>query len=299
MKIIVSGASGLIGAALVPALRGDGHEVLALSRSSQSSTGTLGLVWNPETGFIDRAGLEGCDAVVHLAGENIAGKRWTASFKQRLRDSRVKGTRLLADTLARLARPPAVLVCASATGIYGDRGDEVLTEDSATGQGFLAELGRDWEAAAEPARAAGLRVVHLRFGVVLSARGGALAKIMPLFKAGLGGPLGSGRQWWPWLALEDTVGIVRFTLAQPTLFGPVNAVAPGLLTQAEFAGTLGRALGRPARVPTPAWVLRLALGEMADAALLAGARVQPKCLLAAGFSFRRGELEPALRACLA
>jgi uncharacterized protein (TIGR01777 family) len=299
MKIIVSGASGLIGSALVPALREEGHEVVALCRAPQAFAGALGLVWNPETGFIDRAGFEGCDAVVHLAGENIAGARWTLAFKQRLRDSRVRGTQLLAETLARLKRPPAVLVCASATGIYGDRGDEVLTEDSPPGTGFLAGLGRDWEAAAEPARAAGLRVVHLRFGVVLSARGGALAKLLPVFRAGLGGPLGHGRQWWPWLALDDAVGVARFALARPALSGPVNAVAPGLVTQAEFARTLGRVLGRPAWLPTPAWALRLALGEMADAALLAGARVRPERLLAAGYPFRRGELGAALRAGLA
>jgi uncharacterized protein (TIGR01777 family) len=298
MKIVVSGASGLIGSALVPALRGDGHEVVALGRAPQASAGAPGLVWNPETGFIDRAGLDGCDAVVHLAGENIAGARWTAAFKQRLRDSRVRGTRLLAETLARLHRPPAVLVCASAVGIYGDRGDELLTEDSPAGAGFLADLGRAWEAAAEPARAAGLRVAHLRFGVVLTARGGALAKVLPVFKAGLGGPLGSGRQWWPWLALDDAVGIARFALARPDLRGPVNAVAPGLVTQAEFARALGGALGRPARVPTPAWALRLAVGEMADAALLASARVRPARLLAAGYAFQHGELDPALRACL-
>jgi hypothetical protein len=296
MKIVISGAGGLIGSALVPALAAAGHEVAALVR-----TGTVvasGIRWNPAGGEIDAGALEGCDAVVHLAGENIAARRWTPYFKARLWESRVGSTRLLAETLARLRRPPTVLVCASAVGIYGDRGDELLTEASAPGAGFLAELGCAWEAAADPARAAKLRVVHLRFGVVLAREGGALAKMLPVFRAGLGGPLGPGRQWWPWLALGDAVGIVRFALNEAGLAGPVNAVAPEQVTNAAFTAALARQIGRPAYLPVPRPALRLLVGELADAALLASARVQPACLEAAGYQWRHPGLAGALESCL-
>jgi uncharacterized protein (TIGR01777 family) len=297
MKIVVSGASGLIGSALVPALKAAGHEVFALARPGRESTEPT-IRWNPAAGEIDAAALEGCDAVVHLAGENIAAARWTPAFQARLRESRVGPTHLLAETLARLQRPPSALVCASAIGIYGDRGDERLTEDSAPGTGFLARLGCDWEAAADPARASGIRVVHLRFGVVLSPAGGALAKMLPVFKAGLGGRLGHGRQWWPWLSLADAVGIVQFALAQPDLRGPVNTVAPDLVTNAAFTQALACQLGRPARLPVPQMALRLMVGAMADEALLASARVEPLRLSATGYPYRHPELALALRFCL-
>jgi uncharacterized protein (TIGR01777 family) len=298
MRIIVSGATGLIGSALTAALQGQGHHVTALTRSRPTARAGSppAIQWNPSANLLEAAALEGAGAVVHLAGENIAAARWTPEFKARLRDSRIGPTRLLAHTLAGLRGPPPVLLCASAVGIYGNRGDEVLTEDSPPGTGFLAELGRDWEAAAEPARAAGLRVIHLRFGVVLSARGGALAKMLPLFRAGLAGPLGHGRQWWPWLSLADAVGILQFALAHLDLCGPVNAVAPQAVTNAEFTHTLGRVLHRPTRLPVPAWALRLAVGEMADAALLASARVEPVRLRAGGYPFVHPTLESALRA---
>ncbi|MFQ5915907.1 MAG: TIGR01777 family oxidoreductase, partial [Nitrospinota bacterium] len=235
------------------------------------------------------------DAAVHLSGENIGEGRWTAAKKAAIRDSRVKSTRLLAETLARLEQPPRVFVCASAVGYYGDRGEEVLREESPLGSGFLPDLSLEWESAAEPAVQKGIRVVHLRNGIVLSPKGGALAKMLPPFKLGLGGKLGSGRQYVSWISLDDMVGVIRHALERESLSGPVNAVAPNPVTNAEFTQTLGRVLSRPTVFQVPAFTLRLAFGEMADAALLASARVEPARLLASGYSFRHPELEGALR----
>lgn len=294
MQVLVSGASGLIGSALVPLLTTGGHEVVRLVRR-RPRRGEAAVEWDPERGVKDASRLEGLDAVVHLAGEGVAEGRWTVERKSRIRLSRVHGTRLLAEALAGLKRPPRVLVSASAIGVYGDRGDETLEERSSPGLGFLAEVGQDWEAAATPAAAAGVRVVLPRFGIVLSPRGGALARMLLPFRLGAGGRVGSGRQWMSWVALDDAVTAVLHALATPGLSGPVNVVAPEPVTNAEFARTLARVLGRPALAPVPAFAARLAFGEMADALLLASQRVAPARLLATGFEFRQPRLEPALR----
>ncbi|HVF45876.1 MAG TPA: TIGR01777 family oxidoreductase [Pyrinomonadaceae bacterium] len=300
MKIIVTGASGLVGSSLVPTLIGRGHEVTQLVRRASKGTnaGVREVEWRPERGEIDAAALAGHDAAVHLAGESIAAGRWTDERKRRIRESRVRGTKLLAETLARSNAPPRVLVSASATGYYGDRGDEVLTEESAAGEGFLPEVCRAWEAATGPASAAGIRTVCLRFGLILSAEGGALAKMLPPFKLGVGGNVGSGRQFYSWVSLADVVDIVHFALASERLSGAANVVAPQAVTNAEFTKTLGRVLSRPTFFPAPAFGLRLAFGEMADALLLASARVEPKRLRAAGYTFKHPQLEGALRHAL-
>jgi uncharacterized protein (TIGR01777 family) len=247
------------------------------------------------TGSIDQARLEGLDGVVHLAGESIATGRWTAEKKARIRDSRVKGTRLLCESLARLDQPPRVLVSASAIGYYGDRGDEILHEDSASGSGFLAEVCHMWEAATEAASQRNIRVVNLRIGVVLSAMGGALATMLFPFRMGLGGIIGSGRQFMSWIALDDLLGSIAYALRTDTIRGPVNAVAPHPVTNREFTKTLGRVLARPTLLPMPAFAARLAFGEMADELLLSSARVEPARLSAAGYDFRYPTLEGGLR----
>ena len=295
LRVAVSGASGLIGTALLRRLEREGHTALRLVR--RAPRGEREIAWDPAAGRLDGAALEGVDAVVHLSGENV-GVRWTEERKRRIRASRVDSTRLLATTLAGLARKPSVLVAASAVGIYGDRGDERLDEMSAHGDDFLARVVRDWEAAAAPAAEAGIRVAQLRFGVVLSAREGALAKLLPPFRLGAGGPVGGGDQWMSWISLDDAVEIVARALRDPAFSGPVNAVA-GPVTNAEFARTLGRVLGRPALVPVPAFALRLAFGEMADHTILASQRAEPRRLTQLGFAFHHPELEGALRAALA
>lgn len=292
MKVLVSGATGLVGTALVPALESAGHTVVSLTRSA---AGTNRIHWDPTAGKLDPRELEGFDAVVHLAGESIAAGRWTAAKKERIRDSRVRGTTLLAEALAKLARPPRVLASASAIGYYGSRGDERLTEDSAGGRGFLAEVCRDWEKATEPASRQGIRVAQLRFGVILSPRGGALAKMLLPFKLGAGGKIGDGRQFMSWVTLDDTVAAVQQVLAQESVRGPVNVVAPHPVTNYEFTKTLGRVLGRPTIFPMPAFAARLAFGEMADELLLGSTRVEPKRLLDGGFTFRHSNLEDGLR----
>jgi uncharacterized protein len=294
LKIVVSGSTGLVGSSLVPFLTSGGHRVTRLVRRSPRAGE---IQWDPGAGRLDPAGLEGVDAVVHLAGENLAA-RWSATRKQAIRDSRVGGTRLLAQALSQLARPPRVLVSTSAVGIYGNRGDEVLTESSATPAArpdFLVEVAREWEAATEPARAAGIRVVMLRLGLVLSPAGGVLGRMLPAFRMGVGGRLGSGRQWMSWIAIDDAIGAIHHALMTESLDGPVNATAPYPVTNRDFALTLGRVLGRPTILPAPATALRLAFGEMADVALLAGARVVPARLVRSGYEFRHGELEGALR----
>jgi uncharacterized protein (TIGR01777 family) len=236
---------------------------------------------------------------VHLAGENIASGRWTAARRAAIRESRVTGTRLLAEGIGRLSRPPATLVCASAVGYYGDRGDERLTESSGAGRGFLAEVCQAWEAAAAPAAAAGVRVAHLRFGVILAASGGALARMLLPFRLGVGGRLGSGRQWMSWITLEDAVHVVRHVLERDACRGPVNAVAPHPVRNADFTRELAGALRRPALLPTPALALRIVLGDMARELLLASQRVEPAVLAGTGYRFRHPQIGPALRSVLA
>ncbi len=294
LRVAVTGSSGLIGSTLVTRLESQGHQVLRLVRRPPRNAGEA--EWNPEGGRADAAALETVDAVVNLAGENV-GERWTAERKRRIRASRVDATKVLAETLAGLERP-RVLVNASAVGIYGDRGDERLDEMSSHGDDFLARVVRDWEAAAEPAREAGMRVVLLRLGVVLSARGGALAKMLPPFRLGAGGTMGSGSQWMSWISLGDVVDLITRSLTDEALAGPVNAVA-GSVTNAEFTRTLGRVLGRPTLMAVPTFALNLAFGEMARWTVLVSQRVEQRRLMQMGYSFRHPELEGALRAALA
>ena len=289
-NVLVSGAGGLIGSQLGPLLTGGGHRVAALSRSP--GEGEFG--WDPVGGQIEGGALDGVDAVVHLAGETIQG-RWTDAKKRRIRDSRANGTRLLCEALAKRPAPPEALVCASAIGFYGDRGDEALTEESDPGDDFLAETCVAWEKACEPARDAGVRVVHARFGIVLSPGGGALGKQLPIFRAGGGGPVGGGGQWWSWVARDDAVGALHHAVMDRSLSGPMNVTAPGATTNAEFTRTLADVLNRPAVIPVPEFAVRLAFGEMGEALLLAGARVKPTALNAAGYRFRHADLGAALR----
>jgi uncharacterized protein (TIGR01777 family) len=294
MRVLVSGSSGLIGSALIPTLQRAGHGVGRLVRTG--TTARPGdVTWDPDRGSIDNALLEGVDGVVHLAGEPILG-RWTAAKKHRIAASRLDGTALIAAALAQLTRRPRVLVCASGSGYYGDRGEELLTEASVPGRGFLAEVCRSWEEAAAPARAAGIRVVHVRTGLALSAHGGLLRPLLWPFRLGLGGPIGRGRRYWSWIAIDDLVEAYRFALETNGLAGAVNAGSPNPVTNAEFARTLGRVLGRPALLPVPPFALRLIFGrDAADEAMLTSARLVPARLLATGFRFRYPELEPAMR----
>lgn len=297
MHIAVTGSSGLLGSALVSFLAGGGHRLTRLVRSP-ATAGAAEIEWHPQAGRLEPNSLEGLDGFVHLAGENIAGGRWTARQKARIRDSRINSTRLLSETLATLSRPPKVLVCASAVGFYGDRGADLMSEDSPAGSGFLAEVCAAWEAASQPARDAGIRTVLLRIGVVLSPAGGALARMLLPFRLGAGGVIGSGDQYWSWIGLDDVIGAIHHALIHDGLEGAVNAVAPQPVTNRVFTTTLGTVLGRPTFVPLPGFAARLALGEMADALLLASTRVEPARLLASGYSFRQPELEGALRHCL-
>lgn len=294
MHVLVTGASGLVGSALVPLLTAGGHAVTRLVRSTPRP-GHAEIPWDPAARSIGTPALEGLDAVVHLAGDNIASGRWTAAKKARIRDSRVQGTLTLCEALAQLVKPPRVLLCASAIGYYGDRGERTLREESAPGTGFLAEVCRAWEAAAAPAVQRGIRVVHLRLGVVLSPAGGALAKMLTPFRLGLGGVVGNGKQYMSWIALDDVLGAMHHALITETLHGPVNVVAPHPVTNQEFTTVLGKVLRRPTRVPLPAFVARLVFGEMADALLLASTRVAPTRLQASGYTFRYPALEEALR----
>jgi uncharacterized protein len=293
MQILVTGSTGLVGSTLIPALTAEGHRVSCLVRL-KSKLGIRDTYWDPTAGELYSSPLEGLDAVIHLAGENIAGGRWTAARKARIRDSRIQGTRLLSGSLAQLARPPKVFVSASAVGYYGDRADEVLTEQSSPGSNFLAGVCREWESATEPAAQHSIRVVILRLGVVLTPTGGALAKMLTPFRMGVGGIIGSGKQYMSWIAIDDLVRIIIHTLKTDSLNGPINAVAPNPVTNAAFTKTLGRVLRRPTVLPMPAFAARLALGEMADELLLASARVVPSKLLASGFVFRHPDLESAL-----
>jgi len=292
MHIAVTGASGLVGSELVPLLTTGGHDVTALVRG-EASEGEVS--WDPQADSFDASSLDGVDAVVHLAGENIAGRRWTDAMKQRIRDSRVDGTRVLCEGLARMKSPPKVLVAASAIGFYGNRGDGLLDESSQPGEGFLSEVCEEWEAATQPAKDAGIRVVNLRIGVVLSPKGGALAKMLTPFKLGAGGIVGNGRQFWSWISIDDVAGAIHHALMTDSLSGPVNAVAPNASTNREFTKTLGRVLSRPTILPMPGFAAKLALGEMAKDLLLSSTRVEPKKLLESGYNFRQPTLEQSLR----
>jgi len=297
MRILVSGASGLVGQALLPALRAEGHAVVRMVRpGGKGSAGDV--AWDPRSALVDASAMEGADAIVHLSGASVAAGRWSRGRKAVLRTSRVGSTRVLVDALSQLRRKPRVLVSASAVGYYGDRGSEILTEASPAGTGFLALLSRDWEAEAARAQLSGIRTVMLRFGVILSARGGALSRMLLPFRFGVGGRFGNGRQWMSWITLEDSVGIIRAALSDERLTGPVNAVSPNPLQNAEFTHIVASALKRPAIFPAPAFALRLLLGEMADALLLASQRVQPTHLLALHYPFRSDTFAPALRALL-
>ncbi|WP_036323829.1 TIGR01777 family oxidoreductase [Microbispora sp. ATCC PTA-5024] len=297
MTIAVTGSSGLLGSALVRALRAEGHEVRRLVRREPAEPDER--FWDPMRGLVDPACLEGADAVVHLAGAGIGDRRWSEAYKRELVDSRVTGTRTLTGALAALDGGPAALLSASAIGFYGDTGDRPVDESAPAGTGFLAGLAQRWEEATAPAEEAGLRVVRLRTGVVLSGEGGALAKVLPIFKMGAGAALGTGRQYVSWISLPDWVGAVRFLLARDDLSGPVNVTAPEPVTNAEYTAAIARALHRPTMpLTTPRLALRLALGEFAEEAVLAGQRVIPRRLLDAGYGFAHPTVGDALAAVL-
>jgi len=292
MKILVAGASGLVGSALIPSLESDGAEINRLVRSSPKANE---IEWHPNHGGIDATRLEGFDAIINLAGENIAEGRWTDEKKRKIRDSRVDGTHLLSEAIAKLATKPRVFLCASATGFYGDRDDEILDETSDSGGGFLANVCRDWEGATEPAAKAGVRVVNLRFGPILAREGGMLGKMLTPFKLGMGGKVGSGKQYISWVTIDDVVGAIKLALADESIHGPLNVVSPNPVTNEEFTKTLGEVLSRPTVMSIPAFAARLAFGEMADEMLLVSQRVAPKKLNEAGFRFEYPVLEVAFQ----
>jgi uncharacterized protein len=301
-SVAVTGGSGLVGKALTKSLEDAGVNVIKLQRSEadqdpggpQTSRAQVA-GWNPDTGEIDLLDEQMPEAIVHLAGENIAGQRWTEPVKRRIRESRVQATRRMCEALAGRAQRPKVLVCASATGFYGDCGDQRLTEELQPGKGFLAQVCRDWEAATEPAEQAGIRIVKLRFGMILSKHGGALAKMLTPFKLGAGGTVGRGTQFWSWIMLADAVGVIEHSLQNEELRGPLNTVAPESMTNRDFTKTLGQVLRRPTMLPLPAFAARLMLGEMADELLLASTRVVPARLEAARYQFQYPTLAGGLR----
>ncbi len=293
MKILVSGSTGLIGSALVSFLRSQGYEVARLMRE-RSVRDEQTVYWDIPSGTVETGKLEGLDAVVHLTGVNLGAGRWTVKKKTAFHESRVKATRVLSDAIAGLERPPGVFVSASAVGYYGNRGNEVLYEDSPSGTGFLADLCRQWEDATKPAAAKGIRVVTTRMGVVLSLRGGALAKLLPIFRLGIGGTVGSGDQYMSWIGIDDLVLAFHLCLINENVDGPVNMVAPNPVTNAEFTRTLARVCRRPAVFPVPVWLLKILFGEMAEETLLSSARVLPGKLHDSGFTFRFPELHEAL-----
>jgi uncharacterized protein (TIGR01777 family) len=296
MKILISGSHGLVGTALIQALESEGHDIFRLVRHAPNAETEI--EWSPDRYSIALARLEGFDAVVHLAGESIAEGRWTDEKKKRIRESRVKGTRLLGDALANLTNSPKTFVSASAIGYYGDRGDELLNETSAPGNDFLSGVCVEWEKATGLAREKGIRVVNCRFGIILDAKGGALKKMLPPFRMGVGGKIGSGRQWMSWIALDDVVGGIKFALANNSIKGPVNFVAPAPVTNAHFTKILGKVLSRPTIFPIPAFGVRLLFGEMADALLLSSQRVESAVLQNSGYLFKYAQLDSALRHAL-
>ena len=291
VKILVSGASGLIGSSLLPALRSSGYEVTRLVRGAASGKGDV--AWDPSRPLVPES-VSGFDAVIHLAGESIVG-RWTEAKKRRVRESRMRGTRNLAEALAAAPQPPRVFVSASAIGYYGDRGEETLREESSPGSGFLPEVCREWEAAAEPAIKAGIRTAQLRFGVVLSASGGALQKMLPPFRMGVGGNIGNGRQWMSWIVIDDVAGAILHVIKNDSLRGPINVVGPNPVRNAEFTKTLASVLSRPAILPMPAFAARLVFGQMADELLLASQRVEPAKLSSTGYIFQKPRVEIGFR----
>jgi hypothetical protein len=292
MKIAIAGASGLIGSALIPALAADNAAITRLVRHAPKPGE---IEWHPNQDQVSAQSLEDFDVIINLAGENLASGRWTDEHKRKIRDSRVGGTHLLSEAIAKMKVKPRVFVCASATGIYGDRDDEVLDEQSESGGGFLAGVCREWEMACEPAMKAGVRVVNLRFGPVLAREGGMLAKLLTPFKMGMGGKVGTGKQYISWVALEDAVSATRLAINDQSMKGPLNVVSPHPVTNEEFTKTLGHVLNRPTALAMPAFAARLAFGEMADEMLLVSQRVMPKKLKAAGFQFRFPELEAAMK----
>lgn len=296
MRILITGSSGFVGSVLIPALEQAGHTVFRLVRSTEQ-TSEHNIFWNPSAYRIERAKLPGFDAVIHLAGENIAG-RWTETKKERIRASRVDATRFLCNTLIHLPAPPRVFISASATGYYGNRGDEILDESSTPGDDYLADVCRAWEEGAQPIHDAGVRTVHLRIGLVLSPDGGALKRMLVPFRLGLGGIIGDGRQYISWVTLDDLVGVIRFVLDREDLSGPFNAVAPHPVTNTEFTRALGRVLHRPTFLPVPAFAIRRLLGEMGEALLLGSACVYPRKLEEAGYGFLYPDIETALKMIL-
>lgn len=297
MKILVSGASGLVGSALVPDLEKKGHEVYRLVRRLPKANERK-IFWDPDCEEIEQEALEGFDAVIHLGGESIAEGRWTAAKKARIRESRVQSTDFLSRTLAALSRPPKTFACASATGFFGNRGDEELTENSPPGEGFLAEVCREWEAATAPAEEKGVRVLHLRFGVILSEKGGAFTKMLPPFKLGIGGKLGDGKQYVSWIALTDVVRAISYLLEKTEMVGAVNLVSPDPVTNEEWTRTLGEVLHRPTFFRMPAFAAKIAFGEMAEEALLASVKVVPQKLQESGFQFEHPELKETFESLL-
>jgi uncharacterized protein (TIGR01777 family) len=295
MKIALAGASGLVGKALIPALEAQGHEIRRLVRTAPRAGE---IEWHPNKDEVSAVSLEGFDVIINLAGENIAGGRWTDEQKRKIRDSRVNGTHLLSEAISKMERKPRAFICASATGIYGDRDDEVLDEQSESGGGFLAGVCREWEMACDLAAKAGVRVVNLRFGPILAREGGMLAKLLTPFKMGMGGKVGSGRQYISWVSLEDSVNAILLAITDESIRGPLNVVSPNPVRNEEFTKTLGHVLNRPTALAMPAFAARLAFGEMADEMLLTSQRVMPKRLNAAGFQFRYPQLEAAFRAYL-
>ena len=292
-SVAITGVTGMVGTELSRLLNENGNKVLGISRQKSPSNDNV-IQWSPKEGLADPSQLESVDTIVHLAGENIAGGRWNAALKKRLRDSRVEGTRSLVRSIAAVSNRPSTLICASAIGYYGDRGSELLSEDAGPGSGFLPDLCRDWEHEANQAAELGLRVVNVRIGIVLSPKGGALAKMLLPFKLGLGGDVGPGDQYWSWIGLHDLTRVIDFCIRNESIHGPVNAVAPSAPTNHEFTKAVGRVLHRPTILPMPAFAAKLALGEMADALLLASARVVPQKLTEAGFQFDH----PTLESCL-
>ncbi len=293
MKILISGSHGLVGTALIKSLEPDRHEIHRLVRHYPGNSSEI--EWSPDRYSIALSLIEGFDAVVHLAGESIAEGRWTDEKKKRIRESRVKGTKLLSDALANLTNPPRTLISASAIGYYGDRDDELLTETSSPGNDFLSEVCVEWEQATSHATTMGIRVVNSRFGIILDKEGGALKKMLPPFRMGIGGRIGSGKQWMSWIALDDVVGALKFALTNDSLSGPVNFVAPNPVRNSEFTKALGGALSRPTIFPIPVFGVRFAFGEMADALLLSSQRVEPKRLKESGYQFQYPELQSALK----
>src|SRR5687767_1708360 len=298
MRVLITGASGLIGTALQKSFVEKDYEVLLASRKEPKSANEI--QWNPDTGFNDEdlRRLEGLDAVVHLAGESISGLRWTDEKKKAIRDSRVRGTRTIIEAFARLEKKPKVSISGSATGFYGDRGDSEMNESNSAGDTFLSEVCKEWEAESRRAEDMGIRTVLLRTGIVLSKDGGALATMLTPFKLGVGGVVGSGKQWMSWISLDDVVGIINFVLENEDMHGPVNAVSPNPVTNAEFTKALGKELYRPTILPLPEFAVNLFFGEMGDALLLDSTRVVPKRLLEAGYEFKFTDLRPALRHAL-